>query len=104
MSAARQDTPPAFWAIATERSVVIRAARIALVVTVVPFLLQLGAAPDAATLAPVLHHDSLPGLAVTLGGALLGPEGVGWIQPKALARASSASSTSGSRSSCSRAA
>ena len=46
----------------------------------------------------------LPGIVLLLAcGALLGPEGVGWIQPKALARASSASSNSGSRSSCSRA-
>lgn len=35
MSDARLDTPPAFWAIATERSVVFRAARIALVVGIV---------------------------------------------------------------------
>jgi len=53
--------------------VLAQTARIALVVTVVPFLLQLGAPPGAAPLAPVLHHGSLPGLAVTLGGALLGP-------------------------------
>jgi hypothetical protein len=42
VSAARQDTPPAFWAIATERSVVIRAARIALVVGVVLALINHG--------------------------------------------------------------
>ena len=55
MSAARQDTPPAFWAIATERSVVIRAARIALVVGVVLALINrlIAGATDGAALARI---------------------------------------------------